>query len=140
MRALIKLKLLILIAIWSAVCLALFAAVALGEAVLEIGADVASAAVGQGGAASGLVDLTGDVVQWGIGLTWLAGILVLWFAKRLVTSREARSATARVAVKAATTAAPFVIARHPIGRAVNIARGPAGKLLAGMLARRGARR
>jgi hypothetical protein len=130
---LIKLKLIALIAIWSLICLGLYGVIALGEAVLEVGAD---AATGQASGGSGLIDLLGDIVQWGVGLVWLAGVLALWFVKRLLTSRETRAATANLAVRTAATAAPFVIARHPLGKAVNVARGPAGKLLAGLLARK----
>ncbi len=136
LRFLLRLKLLALVALWSLACIGLYLVVAFVEAALEVGASVGGAPIGQGAGLSGLVDLTGDIVQWGIGLLWLAGIAVLWFAKKLVTSRETRAATAGVAVKAATTAAPYVLARHPIGRAVNVARGPAGRLLGGLIARR----
>lgn len=137
MRLLIKLKLVALIAIWSLVCLGLYGIIALGEAVLEIGAGAAGAAVGQGGNASGLVDLLGDIVQWGIGLVWIVGAGALWFVKRLITSRETRAATMGAAAKVAGKAVPYVINRHPLGRMVNMASGPAGKLLGNMLSRRG---
>ncbi len=130
MRFLLKLKLLVLIAIWSLVCLVLYGVIALGEAFLEIGADAA------GGAASGLVDLTGDIIQWGVGLLWITGVAALWFVKRLLTSRETRAATAGVAMKAAGKAVPYVINRHPLGRAANLASGPAARILQGLMARK----
>jgi hypothetical protein len=135
-RLFLKLKLLALIALWSVICLGLYAVLALGEAVLEIGAGIAGAPVGQGGALSGLVDLTGDIIQWGVGLMWLIGVVVLWYVKRLLTSREERARAGRYAVSAATTAAPYIISKHPVGRAVNLARGPGGKWLGAMLARK----
>jgi hypothetical protein len=140
MRWLLRLKMIVLIGLWSLLCLALYAVLALGEAVVEVGAGAAGGLIGQGGAATGIVDVAGDVVQFGVGLLWLAGILALWFAKRLLTSRETRAATARAAVKGATVAAPYVIARHPVGKAVNMARGPAGRWLGAMLAKRMSRR
>ncbi len=136
MRFLIRLKLIALIGIWSLICLGLYGVIAFGEALLEVGADMAGAAVGQGAGLSGLIDLTGDVVQWGVGLIWLAGVIALWFVKRLLTSSETRARTAGVAVKAASTAVPYVLSRHPLGRAVNVARGPAGRFLGGLLARK----
>jgi hypothetical protein len=140
MRWLIKLKLIVLIGLWSVICLGLYAVLALGEAVVEVGAGAAGGLVGQGAPASGLVDTLGDVAQIGLGLVWLLGVLALWFVKRLITSRETRAATARVAVKGATVAAPYVLSRHPVGRAVNAARGPAGRWLGAMLAKRMSRR
>ncbi len=137
MRLLIKLKLIALIAIWSLICLGLYGVVALGEAVLEIGAGAAGAVVGQGGTMSGLIDLTGDIIQWGVGLVWIIGVGALWFIKRLITSRETRAATFGAATKAAGRAVPYVINRHPLGRMVNMASGPAGKLLGNMLSRKG---
>lgn len=136
MRSLIKLKLIALIAIWSIICLGLYAVIGLGEAVLEIGAGAAGAVVGQGGSASGLMDLTGDIIQWGVGLVWLAGVMVLWFVKKLLTSRETRTATAGAAVKAATTAVPYVINKHPLGRAANAASDPAARILNGLMTRK----
>ena len=133
MRMLIKLKLIALIAIWSLICLGLYGVVAFGEAIVEIGAD---AMTGQASGGSGLIDLMGDIVQGGIGLIWLAGALALWLVKRLLTSREARAATPNLAGRSAATTAPFGMARHPIGRAVNLVQGPAGKILAGLLARK----
>ncbi len=137
MRFLIKLKLVALIVIWSLVCLGLYGVIALGEAVLEVGAGAAGSAVGQGGNASGLIDLIGDIVQWGLGLIWIVGVAALWFLKRLITSRETRVATFGAATKAAGKAVPYVINRHPLGRVVNTASGPAGKILGNMLSRRG---
>lgn len=136
MRFLLKLKLFVLIAIWSAICLGLYVALALVEAVAEIGLGAAGATIGQGAAATNLVDLGGDILQWGVGIVWLIGVLVLWYVKRLLTSRETRAQAGRYAVKAATVAAPYVIDRHPVGRAVNMARGPGGKLLGAILARK----
>jgi membrane protein implicated in regulation of membrane protease activity len=140
MRLLIKLKLFALIAIWSVICLGIYAVLALGEAVLEIGAGAAGAAIGQGGAASGLVDLTGDIIQWGVGLMWIIGVAALWYVKRLLTSREERARAGGFAVKAAGVAAPYVINKHPIGRVLNTARGPAGRWIGAMLAKRAAKR
>lgn len=137
MRFLIKLKLIALIAIWSVTCLGLYAVIALGEAVLEIGAGAAGAVVGQGSAASGLMDLTGDIVQWGVGLIWLVGVVALWFTKKLITSRETRAATAGVAIGAAGKALPYVVNRHPLGRAAVLASGPATRILNGLMARKG---
>jgi hypothetical protein len=136
LRLLLKLKLIALIALWSMICLALYAVLALIEGALEIGAGVAGAPIGQGGSLSGLVDLAGDIIQWGVGLMWLIGVVVLWYVKRLITSREARAQAAGVAVKAAGAAVPYVINKHPVGRAVNMARGPAGRMLGGILARK----
>ena len=133
MHLLIRLKMIALIMIWSLVCLGLYGIVALAEAVLEIGVGAAGSMVGQGGNASGLIDLTGDIIQWGIGLIWIVGAGALWFLKRLITSRETRAATLGVATKVAGKAVPYVIDRHPLGRVVNTARGPAGKLLGNML-------
>jgi len=130
MRFLVKLKLFVLIAIWSLLCLLLYGVIALAKAVLEIGASAA------GGSASGLVDLTGDIIQWGVGLLWITGAAALWFVKKLLTSREARAATAGVAFKAAAKAVPYVINRHPLGRAANIASGPAARILGGLMARK----
>jgi hypothetical protein len=135
-RLLIKLKLFVLIALWTVICIGLYLVLALGEAVLEIGAGVLGAPVGQGASLVGLVDVTGDIVQWGVGFVWLIGVLVLWYVKRLLTSREERARAAGYAVKAAGAAAPYVINKHPVGRAVNMARGPAGKMLGGILARK----
>ncbi len=139
-RLILKLKLFVLIALWSAICLGLYAVLALGEAVLEIGAGVAGAPVGQGGALVNLVDITGDIVQWGVGLLWVVGLVALWYVKRLFTSREERARAGRVAMSAATTAAPYIINKHPVGRAVNMARGPAGRWLGAMLAKRAMKR
>jgi hypothetical protein len=140
MRLLIKLKLFALIAIWSVICLVLYAVLALGEALLEIGAGAAGAAVGQGGAAAGLVDLTGDIIQWGVGLMWLIGVGVIWYVKRLITSREERARAGGYAMKAAGAAVPYMINKHPVGRAVNMARGPAGRWIGAMLAKKIAKR
>jgi hypothetical protein len=129
MRFLIRLKLFALIAIWSVACLGLYGVIALGEAVLEVGANAA-------GGASGLVDLTGDIIQWGVGLLWITGAAALWFVKLLLTSRETRAATASVAMKAAGKTVPYVINRHPLGRAANIASGPAARILQGLMARK----
>lgn len=136
MRLLLKLKLFVLIALWSLFCLGVYAVLAVIEGALEIGAGVAGAPVGQGGALSGVVDIAGDIIQWGVGLLWLIGVVALWYMKRLLTSREARAQAAGVAVKAAGAAAPYVINKHPVGRAVNMARGPAGRWLGAMLAKR----
>lgn len=129
MRFLIRLKLFALIAIWSVACLGLYGVIALGEAVLEVGADAA-------GWASGLIDLTGDIIQWGVGLLWITGAAALWFVKRLLTSRETRAATTGVAMKAAAKAVPYVVNRHPLGRAANIASGSAARILKGLMARK----
>jgi hypothetical protein len=137
MRFLIKLKLIALIAIWSVVCLGLYAIIALGEAMLEIGAGATGAVIGQGGSASGLVDLTGDIIQWGVGLIWIVGVLALWFVKKLLTSRETRAATANVAIKTAGKAVPYALNKHPLGRAANMASGPAARILNGLMARKG---
>jgi hypothetical protein len=136
LRFLVNMKLMVLFALWSFLCLALYGVLALIEAVLEIGAGVAGAPVGQGGTLSGLVDLGGDIIQWGVGLMWLVGLVALWLIRRILISREARAQAGRYAVKAATTAAPYVISRHPLGKAVNMARGPAGRFLGGILARK----
>ncbi len=137
MRFLIKMKLVVLMTIWTLVCLAGYAIIALGEAVLEISVDAAGAVAGQNGSVSGLIDLAGDIIQWGVGLIWLSGVVALWFIKRLLTSRETRSATFNAAAKAAGKAAPHVVARHPLGRVVNMAHGPAGRMLGNMLSRKG---
>jgi hypothetical protein len=136
MRFLIKLKSIALIAIWTVACIGLYAVIALGEAMLEIGAGAAGAVVGQGGSASGLMDLTGDIIQWGIGLMWLAGVLVLWVIKKLLTSRGTRAATAGVAITATNKAVPHVISKHPMGRAASGASGPAARMLSAMMARK----
>lgn len=136
MRFLIKLKLIALIAIWSLICFGLYAVISLGEAVLEIGAGAAGAVVGMGGPASGLADIAGDIIQWGIGLLWLAGVLALWFVKKLLTSRGTSAATAGVAVEAATKAVPYVVNKRPLGRAASMASGPASRILGGLMARK----
>jgi hypothetical protein len=138
MRLLIKLKLIALIAIWSLICLGLYLVVALGEAMLEISADAASAVVGQGGAASGLVDLTGDIVQWGVGLVWVAGAGALWFVKQRLTARRMPlSATGVATTTVPPKAAPHAIdRRHPAGPAAAAANGPAARILGGMMARK----
>lgn len=136
MQFLIRLKLFALIVMWTMACLGLYGAIALGEAILEVGAGAAGGVIGQGGAASGLVDLTGDIIQWGIGLLWIVGVAVLWFVKKLLTSRDARAATTGAVVKAATRAVPYVAARHPLGRAANLASGPAARLLEALMTRK----
>ncbi len=140
MRWLLRLKMIVLIGLWSLLCLILYAVLAVGEAVLEVGAGAAGGLIGQGGRASGIVDVAGDVVQVGVGLLWIAGVAALWFAKRLITSRETRAAAGRAIIKGAAVAAPAVLARHPVGKAINTVRGPAGRLLGAMLARRISRR
>ncbi len=54
----------------------------------------------------------------------------------LVTSREARAQAGRMAMGAATTAAPYMIRKHPLGRAYDVARGPAGRMIGGYLAKK----
>lgn len=136
MRWIVKLKFVVLVAVWSALCLGIWALLALMEAVGEIALGVAGAAVGQGRAGAGIADFGGDLLQWGLLLGWLLGIGALWFVKRLFTSREARKQAASVMVKAAGTAVPHIIDKHPVGKAVNLARGPGGKFLGGILARK----
>lgn len=135
MRILLKLKLIALIALWSVICLGLYAVLALVEALSEIVLGAAGAAVGQGQTAVGLVDLGGDIVQWGVGLVWLIGLVTLWYLKRLVTSRETRRNAAGFAVKAAGTAGPYVLRKHPLGRAYGMAKGPAGRIVGGLIAK-----
>ncbi|MGL4438395.1 MAG: hypothetical protein ACRCUE_03925 [Bosea sp. (in: a-proteobacteria)] len=136
MRFLIKLKLIALIAIWSMVCLGLYGAVAVGEAMLEIGAGAAGAIVGQGNSASKLADLTGDIVQWGIGLVWLAGAVALWFIKNALTSGATRTATGGITAKSATKTVPHVVNTNPPVRAPTADNGAAARILSELMARK----
>jgi hypothetical protein len=136
MRFLITAKFIVIAALWSVLCLVLVLGVGLVEGVAEIGGGVAGAPIGQGGALSGLADLFGDILQWGVIGLWLVGLGVLWFVKKLLTSRETRRATAGAAIKTAATVGPYVINKHPVGRAVNMASSPGVRMLAGMIARR----
>ncbi len=94
MRFLIRLKLIALIGLWSVLCVVLYAVVALAEAVLEIGFGAAGSIVGQGTPAVGLADLTGDIIQWSIGLVWLAGTAILWLIRSRLKSASAQAPAA----------------------------------------------
>jgi hypothetical protein len=137
MRFMLRLKLIVVMAIWSALCAGLYLVIAFGEAVLEFGAGAAGSIVGQGGSASGLMDLTGDIIQWGIGLIWLIGVLGLWFVKKLLTSRETRVSNTDVAVTAANKAAPYLANNRPAGRTEITTGTSASRILSGLMARKG---
>lgn len=84
MRRLLSLKLSLLMVLWTVLCIVLYGVLAVGEAILEIGGSAAGAVVGQSGAVSGLADLAGDALQFLVGLMWVAGVIGLWIAKRVV--------------------------------------------------------
>ena len=131
MRFILTLKLMALMAIWSIACGGVFAIVAIGEALLEVGGSVAGALVGQGGPVSSLVDLSGDIIQWGLGLVWLLGMLALWGLKKLVTPRAPPAATPKMAAPGIEMAGSASSVRTPKN-----AGDPAARILSGMLARK----
>jgi hypothetical protein len=134
LRGLIRLKLAVLIGLWTALCLTLVLFVALVEGAAELAGGAAGALVGQGALGIGLVDSFGDLVQAGLGLLWLAGTITLW----LVKQRFARSsATSRP--RPAGPPGP-ALSRRPEDRAARLAASPGVKLLAGIISRKSGRR
>lgn len=138
MRRLLSLKLSMLMLLWTALCAGFYGLLAAGEAVAEIGAEVASGAIGGFANMAGLADLAGDAMQFGLGVAWLIGLLVLWLAKRVTTGGANGRSPQDIAprhLRPLPAAAPFLKPRRGRDMA-QVLSGPSGRVLARMLGRK----